>query len=44
LDGKHVVFGAVKSGLDVLKAIEKNGSESGKPKQVVSIRDSGELK
>lgn len=28
LDGKHVVFGYVRSGLDVLKAIEAYGTDS----------------
>jgi len=31
LDGKHVVFGNVTEGLDVVQAIEKVGSQSGKP-------------
>lgn len=43
LDGRHVVFGEVKSGMEVVKEIEKQGTDSGKPKAVVSIRDSGEL-
>merc|ERR1719487_1385936 len=30
LDGKHVVFGDVKEGMDVVKAIENVGSQSGK--------------
>merc|ERR1711896_82475 len=38
LDGKHVVFGKVCSGIEVVKAIEKVGSGSGatsKPVQIV---------
>merc|ERR1719515_301221 len=37
LDGKHVVFGSVKDGFDVVKAIEAVGSQSGKTKQEVKI-------
>ena len=44
LDDKHVVFGQVESGFDVLKAIENVGDESGKPKQKVVIIDAGEIK
>lgn len=44
LDGKHVVFGSVTEGQDVVKAIEKLGSQSGKTKATVKIADSGELK
>ncbi|KAJ5215785.1 cyclophilin [Penicillium cinerascens] len=43
LDGKHVVFGEVTDGLDVVKAIEKLGSGSGKPKKKVTIDKSGVL-
>ena len=43
LDGKHVVFGSVVEGLDVVKNIEKVGSQSGKTSQKVVIKDSGEL-
>jgi cyclophilin family peptidyl-prolyl cis-trans isomerase len=32
LDGRHVVFGEVKDGLDVVKKMEAQGSESGRPK------------
>ena len=44
LDGKHVVFGSVVNGLDVVKAIEAVGSSSGKTSQKVVIADCGELK
>lgn len=37
LDGRHVVFGKVIEGLDVVKKIEAQGSESGKPKTEVTI-------
>jgi cyclophilin family peptidyl-prolyl cis-trans isomerase len=44
LDGKHVVFGKVTSGMDVVKAMEAVGSEDGKPSKTVTIVDSGHLK
>merc|ERR1711935_562837 len=43
LDGKHVVFGRVIEGMDVVKAVEAVGSQSGKPSQTVTITDSGEI-
>lgn len=43
LDGKHVVFGKVLEGMDVVKAIEAIGSGSGTPSKEVVIVDSGEL-
>ncbi|XP_007453829.1 PREDICTED: peptidyl-prolyl cis-trans isomerase E isoform X3 [Lipotes vexillifer] len=42
LDGKHVVFGEITEGLDVLRQIEAQGSKDGKPKQKVIISDCGE--
>jgi len=43
LDGKHVVFGQVVEGLDVVKKIEGVGSETGKTSQKVVIADCGQL-
>jgi peptidyl-prolyl isomerase F (cyclophilin D) len=44
LDGKHVVFGQVVEGMDVVKAMEALGSQSGRTKAKVEIADCGELK
>merc|ERR1712207_41704 len=43
LDGRHVVFGSVVEGMDVVKKIEAVGSQSGKPAKPVVIADSGQL-
>jgi hypothetical protein len=43
LDGKHVVFGRVTKGMDVVKAIERVGSQSGKTSAAVVIADCGQL-
>jgi peptidylprolyl isomerase len=44
LDGRHVVFGKVTKGLDVLDKVEKLGSQSGKPSEKIDIIDSGIVK
>lgn len=43
LDGKHVVFGSVTAGHDVVDAIEKVGSRSGQTSQKAVIAKSGQL-
>merc|ERR1712048_279201 len=42
LGGKHVVFGSVTDGMDVVKKVEGVGSESGKCAKKVVIADCGE--
>merc|ERR1712032_1195687 len=43
LDGKHVVFGSVCEGMDVVKKCEAVGSQSGKTSKPVVIVDCGQL-
>lgn len=43
IDGKHVVFGQVVDGMDVVRAVEKIGSESGKTRKKVKVADCGQL-
>jgi len=43
LDGKHVAFGQVVAGFDIVKEIEELGSSDGRPRGEVWITDSGEL-
>jgi len=43
LDGKHVVFGQVVEGMDVVRNIEKVGSSSGSTRARVMIAASGQL-
>ena len=42
--GKHVVFGSVTKGMDVVKKIEGFGSQSGKTSKPIVIADCGQLK
>jgi len=43
LDGRHVVFGKVTEGMDVVSAIEGLGSRSGQTMKDIRIADCGEL-
>jgi len=43
LDGKHVVFGEVTKGLEIVSSIEKLGSQSGKTSKKLVIADCGAL-
>ncbi len=43
LDGKHVVFGKVVEGLDVVRRIEEMGSRNGRPRIKVVIVNCGQL-
>eukprot|EP00735_Rhodelphis_limneticus_P008797 TRINITY_DN2281_c0_g1::TRINITY_DN2281_c0_g1_i1::g.6648::m.6648 TRINITY_DN2281_c0_g1::TRINITY_DN2281_c0_g1_i1::g.6648 ORF type:complete len:180 (+),score=70.30,sp/P54985/PPIA_BLAGE/71.34/3e-85,Pro_isomerase/PF00160.16/1.3e-45 TRINITY_DN2281_c0_g1_i1:46-540(+) len=43
LDGKHVVFGKVLEGVDIVKKMEALGTQSGSVKKKVTIANSGTL-
>ncbi|KAJ1911745.1 hypothetical protein IWQ60_009995 [Tieghemiomyces parasiticus] len=43
LDGKHVVFGSVVKGMDVIKRAESVGSQSGATSENISIAQSSQL-
>ncbi|KAG0006100.1 heme binding [Modicella reniformis] len=43
LDNKHVVFGEVTEGLEIVTAIEKEGTSAGTPKSKITIAASGQL-
>merc|ERR1711998_512218 len=43
LDGKHCVFGSVTGGMDVVKAVEAVGSQSGSTAKPVVIADCGQI-
>lgn len=44
LNGKHVIFGRVLEGMDVVKAVEQRGTSSGFTRGKIKIAKSGELK
>lgn len=44
LDGKHVVFGRVLEGMDVVKRVESLGTRSGSTRLPITIADCGEVK
>ncbi len=44
LDDKHVVFGKVTEGMEIVKEMEVLGSRMGEPSKQVTISDCGELK
>ena len=43
LNGKHVVFGEVAEGMDVVKQVESVGTDSGRTQVKVTITSSGEV-
>jgi cyclophilin family peptidyl-prolyl cis-trans isomerase len=43
LDGKHVVFGSVVEGMDIVRKMESCGSGEGKTSKTVTIADCGQL-
>ena len=43
MDGKHVVFGNVVEGMDVVKKVEGYGSQTGATRASITIADCGQL-
>ncbi|GFG40575.1 hypothetical protein Cfor_04497 [Coptotermes formosanus] len=43
LDNRHVVFGSVVEGMDVVKKLESLGSQSGKTSKKITVVDCGQL-
>ena len=43
LDGRHVVFGSVVEGMDIIKKVESFGSRSGKTTAKIVVEECGEI-
>ena len=43
LDGKHVVFGKMKEGMNIVEAMRHFGSRNGKTSKKVTITDCGQI-
>merc|ERR1712118_476721 len=43
LDGRHVVFGKVIDGMDIVTKVEAVGTSSGRPRETVTLVDTGVL-
>ena len=43
LDGKHVVFGKVVEGMDIVKKVESYGSQGGQTSKKITISNCGEI-
>jgi peptidyl-prolyl cis-trans isomerase A (cyclophilin A) len=43
LDGKHMAFGKVKEGINIVEAIECFGSRNGKTRKKITISHCGQL-
>jgi len=43
LDGKHVVFGRVIEGMEIVRQMERLGSQSGRVSKRVTIAECGQL-
>ena len=43
LDGKHVVFGKVVEGMDIVKQVESYGTQSGKTTKNIIVENCGQL-
>jgi cyclophilin family peptidyl-prolyl cis-trans isomerase len=43
LDGKHVVFGKIKKGMDVLDKLEKANEKGSVPNPTIKIVDCGQI-
>ena len=43
LDGRHVVFGSIVEGMDIIKKVESFGSRSGKTTAKIVVEECGEI-